>query len=298
MWAGPAQINGQDSAHQGKVGPNAAQPKILLQSGPGTAQTCRAGPALAAQRGENYFSPPCLLHAACRRQSCNGQKRNEMCTWRGGCGRWWRPVAVSWLTDGGSSDAVAVPTRQRERVFVLFPSPLFFVPSFSVRLTRDHSLLFSVLFKKTSFCSFCFPVVSLSLQFFSGPLLSPQPFFFTASSLFFFGFFSIYRGRTGTGTIGSAPGSGFRGWLQPPATARRRFFTFGRWSANDFGRWSYGLGPRAVRWRCRGERGGKFFFQKQSFSFCCRFGGERKKRNSVVQNGTVRSFLFFFFFYV
>ena len=67
---------------------------------------------------------------------------------------------------------------ERERVLVLFPSPLFFVSSFSVRLTRDHSLLFSVLFKKTSFCSFCFPIVSLPLQFFRvlSSLLSPFSF--------------------------------------------------------------------------------------------------------------------------
>ena len=69
---------------------------------------------------------------------------------------------------------VAVPTRRRERDFVLFPSPLFFVPSFSVRLTRDHSLLFSVLFKKTSLPSFLFSNrLSLSSVFFS-PLFSPS----------------------------------------------------------------------------------------------------------------------------
>ena len=45
-------------------------------------------------------------------------------------------------------------------------------------------------------------------------------------------------------------------------------------------------------WWGRGERGGKVL--KTVFFFYCRFGGERKKRNSAVQNGTVRSFPFFF----
>ena len=182
---------------------------------------------------------------------------------------------------------------ERERVFVLFPSPLFFVPSFSVRLTRDHSLLFSVLFKKTCFCSFCFPVVSLSLQFFSGPLLSPQPFF--AASSFFFGFFSIYRGRTGAGTISSAPGSGFRGWLvghHPRQQGVVSLLSAGGRPMTLVGGptvWGLGLFGGDV-----GEREAGSFFQKQSFSFYCRFGGRgRRKGNSAVQNGTVRSFLFF-----
>ena len=49
--------------------------------------------------------------------------------------------------------------------------------------------------------------------------------------------------------------------VEPPATARRGFFAFGRGSANDFGRWSHGVGSRAVRWRCRGEREAGSFFK-------------------------------------
>jgi len=39
---------------------------------------------------------------------------------------WWRPVAVSWLTDGGSKQRRCCFKRRRERVF-LFPSPLVFL---------------------------------------------------------------------------------------------------------------------------------------------------------------------------
>ena len=38
---------------------------------------------------------------------------------------WWRPVAVSWLTDGGSKQRRCCFKRRRERVF-LFHSPLVF----------------------------------------------------------------------------------------------------------------------------------------------------------------------------
>ena len=53
----------------------------------------------------------------------------------------------------------------------------------------------------------------LSLRFFLSFLRVPLLFCFFVP--FFFGFFSIYRGKD-TGTIGSASRSGFRGWLNHP----------------------------------------------------------------------------------
>ena len=52
------------------------------------------------------------------------------------------------------------------------------------------------------------------------------------------------------------------------------------------------LAGRFFRWWWgQGERGGKLL--KTVSFFCCRFGGEKRKRNSAVQNGTVRSFFFY-----
>ena len=110
--------------------------------------------------------------------------------------------------------------------------------------------------------------------------LSPCLVFFRVPSLFFvfplffFGFFFIYRGKV----RGPFSGAVSR-VVEPPATARRSFLlTFGRWSANDFGRWSPGVGPQAVRWRRKGEREAGRFFKVFFFSFfCCRFGGEGRR---------------------
>ena len=57
--------------------------------------------------------------------------------------------------------------------------------------------------------------------------------------------------------------------------------------AGRFFRWWWGRGER--------ERGGTKF-SKIFFSSVTGFGGRMKKRNSAVQNGTVRSFLFFFLY--
>ena len=172
MWykkkirAGPAQINGPDSAQQGKVGPNSAQPKILLQSGPGPAQTCRAGPASAAQQGGRIiFLPPasCMQHAGGKTATKKMQGRRN----------------------GFPSDG--------EKIFFLFPSSF----SFSVFLSFP-SFLFVFCFVFGLFLSL-FPLS----RFFSLSLRSPLSLFPSGLfPLFLFRFSSLFIGVEPWGTMG------------------------------------------------------------------------------------------------
>ena len=59
------------------------------------------------------------------------------------------------------------------------------------------------------------------------------------------------------------------------------------------------MGPRAVRWRCRGERGGKIFKKKKKeakFLHSVVGSGEGKKKWEQCRSKRHRSVSFFFFF--
>jgi hypothetical protein len=106
---------------------------------------------------------------------------------------WWRPVAVSWLTDGDSQQRCYCFKRRRERLLLL-PSPLFpflFFRSSVVSLSLYPLGLFFFNFLprfKLSFLSLCFgsslsilSVLSLSVRFFLSSVCSllssvPSPF--------------------------------------------------------------------------------------------------------------------------
>ena len=89
--AGPAQINGPDSAQKGRLGrprPNKnlgrSQPNLKFFFSLGQARPIhakpvqhRAGPAKKPQRGENYFSPP-RPPPACRTILHAGGKRLQL----------------------------------------------------------------------------------------------------------------------------------------------------------------------------------------------------------------------------
>ena len=220
MWAGPAQINGPNSAQQRKVGPNSAQPKILLQSGPGPAQTCKAGPASGWPNNRpagGEFSPP--PPPACSMPEANLQRRKKRnvggrkCTWCGGGGHGWRPVAVARLTDGGSKRWRCCSTGgERE---ISSPSPLFFFV-FCSSLSLPFSWLLGFLFLLLFFvCSFSSPSIPFVLSLF--PLSSVFFFVFGSSlsppllPLLFFFLFSIYKSERALGPSLVRLGSGFRG---------------------------------------------------------------------------------------
>ena len=159
-------------------------------------------------------------------------------------------VAASWLTDGGSGSATAVSHGSSSFPGLLL---LFRFLEFPIGFKFSQASQFWVL-------GGCFlsSVFSLSFSLSSFFLFSSgSPSFLHFFPPFFFGFFFIYRGKV------RGPFSGVVSRVvEPPARARRGFLlTFGRWSSNDFGRWSPGVGPRAVRWRCRGEREAGSFFK-------------------------------------
>ena len=273
---------------QKRLGRSRPKTKCLFSLGPDRPRLPDWARTILAQTkltgGGGNFLPP-SPSPACRR-------KNKMQRYRGeekepgaaeavlldGVPRWWRYGGGrlrSWLTNGG---AATQPAEKQD--FFLFPS-FFHFRYFSLSLPFSlFSVFFSFVFglfpSSFPFLLFVLSPPSGSLSLRSSPL-----FFFFFRSPVFFGFFSIYRGRTGAGTIGSAPGSGFRGWLQPPVTAKRDFFTFGRWSANDFGRWSHGVGPSGCSVEMQGRERREVYFKKQSFSFCCRCGGGEEERGTV-----------------
>jgi len=110
---------------------------------------------------------------------------------------------VSWLTDGGSKQQCCCFQRRRERFF-LFPSPLFFVLSFSVSFTSGCLFVLVVLlFNKISLPGFklplnlSFPLSIKLLSFRSLSLLSSVlsflsfPLLFLCLSSLFFALFSF-----------------------------------------------------------------------------------------------------------
>ena len=185
----------------------------------------------------------------------------------------------------GGAVAVRTAARETSLLFCVFVS--FFPFVFGLFRYSLSASLFLLLFVCLVLSSFS---LLRSLSFSSGFLSFVSVF----SPFFFFGFPSIYRGRTGVGTIASAPRSGFRGWLvghHPRQQGVVSLLSAGGRPMTSVGGptvWGFGLFGGDV-----GEREAGSFFQKQSFSFCCRFGGERKKRNSVVQNDTVPVSFFF-----
>ena len=115
-------------------------------------------------------------------------------------------VAASWLTDGGSGDATVVSHGSS---------------SFLGLLLRFWFLEFPIGFKFSQASQFwvlggCFlsSVFSLSFSLSSFFLFSSgSPSFLRFFPPFFFGFFSIYRGKVRGPMV---VGSGFRGWLNHP----------------------------------------------------------------------------------
>ena len=252
------------------------------------------------QRGE-LFSPPCLMHAErfCmqeaklhqhHRKKCTGGGQGS-CTWRSRDDgllaglRWrrWQRLSSRWLSNGP-----ATSPSVRLLLFQLFESPLGFNyskllnPGFSVAVSEV--LWFLSLLRSLS--------LSLSRVFFSflRVALLFSSFF---SSPFFFGFFSIYRGKV-LGPM--VVGSGCRGWLNHPRQPGAVFFSLsagGRPTTSVGGPtvWGLGLFGGEVRERERRE-------VFQSFSFLLlQVRGGRKTMNSVVQNDTVLSPSFFFLIY-
>ena len=127
-WAGPAQPTGPDSAQKvlgrfrpkmdwADFGPNTI---ILFWARPGPEEGAGPGPTWPSDRrwrGGELFSPPPSCMQNVIRSACKGKKRNRCsnegrkknylarrrrCLAASLAVLWWRPVAVSWLTDGGS----------------------------------------------------------------------------------------------------------------------------------------------------------------------------------------------------
>ena len=206
-WAGPAQPTGLDSAQKcwadfgpKWIGPISAQKTsipLLGQARPRRRGWARIRLAQQPKRAGGIISPP-PLHV--ERYSFCMQKRKQKtrvrveksylaqrrCLAASLAVLWRRPVAVSWLMDGGSKQR-RYPFERRCYVFSKFFYPFAAFPSYiSVPLPFGS---FSPLFGSLCFLSFFLPFVFLSFVFLSSvfsflPLSSLLSFFFSPSVLF------------------------------------------------------------------------------------------------------------------
>jgi len=185
-WAGPAQPTGPDSAQNcwadfgpkllGRSRPKKTKSSLLGQTRPRRQGWARIRLAQAQTGGGELFSPhPCMQNAT--RSACREGKEKENARMRGKKSYlarrrwlaaflavlWWRPVAVSLLTGGGSkrrcgcfrrfgsfSPFLPFSSFSRFAFFLLFSgwsslssrsSSLFFFPSLSFVLSLPLSLL-------------------------------------------------------------------------------------------------------------------------------------------------------------
>jgi len=201
---------------------------------------------------------------------------------------WRRPVAVSWLTDGGSN------RRRRWYFFSVFPWSSRFV------FVSSPSLLFSSPF--FDFFSFFFSFSSLSV------LLLLLLLSLSSLRSLSFGSFSSLPATAVLGAIYRASECGFccGAWGAGLAAAGRPFGCYcrgsappafwqarGGWLASVFGRWSNGVGLRVggLEERAAGLKKKTIFLP----SSASRPG--KKKKGEQCRSKRYRSVLFFFFFF-
>ena len=263
------------------------------------ARPCLAQTQKKKWNGGNYFSPvppACrtILHAGGQTTPTSRKKNARVggdrvpgaaetaACWRG-CG------------GGGGSDLAhggCQMDRRRPPRFACFCfdflSPLS-VSNYSKLLNPGLSVaVFEVLWFLSLLRSLSLTVSVFVFSFLRVALLFSSFF----SSPFFFGFFSIYRGKV-LGPM--VVGSGCRGWFNHPRQPGAVFFSLsaGGLPTTSIGGptvWGLGLFGGEVRERERRE-------VFQSFSFLLlQVRGGRKTMNSVVQNDTV--LVFFFYIYI